>query len=431
MAQNKTFRAQFLSGAGANAYSQAVTIFTQLVSIPVMVTFWGADMFGSWLALSALPTYLSLADLGMGQITGNEMTMAIARDDRDQARKVNQAAWVMIGGIAFSILPLAVLVAVFVPLADFLNVVEDQRAQTGPAFVLLTCSTGLSLAFGVLGGGLKAVGLYWVGVATTATHRLLSFSGLIVVALLGGGFLPAASVMVGGQILLFGAVGLWFYRREAWLLPRLTRPDLRLIRRLLVPSLSYMLYYLNNLLTIQSVNILVSAVLGPAAVVVMQAIRTLTRIGRMFSTVAIRSLQPIFAQMSGQGSQVASKKTFRILVWATVVGTAVYALGIVAFGPIFLKIWTRGVVVEQNTLLYLMTVAIVFEILWATLQAPFTSTNRHSIFAFWLILSSGAALILNWALLDTIGIDAAGWSLMASNLSVLLFTIWRILRFGI
>jgi hypothetical protein len=54
---------RIILGVGANVFSQVVSIFIQLVSLPVFLQYWDTSTYGSWLLLSAMPAYLSLSDL--------------------------------------------------------------------------------------------------------------------------------------------------------------------------------------------------------------------------------------------------------------------------------------------------------------------------------------------------------------------------------
>jgi hypothetical protein len=56
---------RILLGFGANAFSQAINIAIQLVSLPLFLLYWDASTYGTWLLLSALPGYLMMADVGM------------------------------------------------------------------------------------------------------------------------------------------------------------------------------------------------------------------------------------------------------------------------------------------------------------------------------------------------------------------------------
>ena len=58
------------NGFGANAYGQLVVIIIQLAGVPILLHAWGTQLYGEWLILAAIPTYLSMTDLGFSQSAG-------------------------------------------------------------------------------------------------------------------------------------------------------------------------------------------------------------------------------------------------------------------------------------------------------------------------------------------------------------------------
>ena len=72
---------RILHGLSANAYGQLVVIVIQLAGVPILLHAWGTQLYGEWLILAAIPTYLSMADLGFSQSAGNDMTARMARGD--------------------------------------------------------------------------------------------------------------------------------------------------------------------------------------------------------------------------------------------------------------------------------------------------------------------------------------------------------------
>jgi len=85
-------RRRLVRGFGASAMGPVVTALVQLVSVPVFLRFWGAHLYGEWMVLSAIPTYLSLSDTGFGSVAGDDMTMRVARGDRAGAHSRSRAA---------------------------------------------------------------------------------------------------------------------------------------------------------------------------------------------------------------------------------------------------------------------------------------------------------------------------------------------------
>ncbi len=91
-----TVRGRLIRGFGAMALFPVVTAIMQIVSVPVFLHFWGAKLYGEWLILSAIPTYLILSDMGFGSVAGNDMTMRVAAGDRESALETFQSTWALI-----------------------------------------------------------------------------------------------------------------------------------------------------------------------------------------------------------------------------------------------------------------------------------------------------------------------------------------------
>ena len=68
----------------------------QFIQIPVFLHFWSVPLYGEWMIVNSIPAYLSFSNAGFGSVAGNEMTMMVARDDRDGALRVFQSCWWLI-----------------------------------------------------------------------------------------------------------------------------------------------------------------------------------------------------------------------------------------------------------------------------------------------------------------------------------------------
>src|ERR1700688_2833430 len=91
-----TVRSRLFRGASATALTPIVTAVIQLAAVPCFLHFWGAAKYGDWLILSAIPSYLTLSDLGFGDASGSDMTMRVAAGDRQGAIETFQSSWVLL-----------------------------------------------------------------------------------------------------------------------------------------------------------------------------------------------------------------------------------------------------------------------------------------------------------------------------------------------
>src|SRR5262249_10081754 len=105
---------RIIANLGANGFAQLVNIITQLVAVPLFLYAWSKEHYGEWLLLSALPTYLSLAEAGFVSVSANKAAMLASAGKPEEVRRVLQTAWgfllIMSGFLALLAAPAAFLV---------------------------------------------------------------------------------------------------------------------------------------------------------------------------------------------------------------------------------------------------------------------------------------------------------------------------------
>src|ERR1700693_3371692 len=125
-------RARLIRGLSATALSPIVTAVIQLSTVPCLLHFWGAAKYGDWLILSAIPSYLSLSDLGFGDASGSDMTMRVAAGDRHGAIETFQSSWVLLTLVSSFVGLLATAAVWAVPWHQWikLSTITDAGAST-------------------------------------------------------------------------------------------------------------------------------------------------------------------------------------------------------------------------------------------------------------------------------------------------------------
>jgi hypothetical protein len=76
---DRALMSRLTKGLGAQGYSQAVQIFIRLAEVPLLLGFWGTQLYGEWLMLAAIPAYLAIADMGFAGVASREMSMRSGR----------------------------------------------------------------------------------------------------------------------------------------------------------------------------------------------------------------------------------------------------------------------------------------------------------------------------------------------------------------
>jgi hypothetical protein len=178
---------RLLVGFGVNTFGRFSATLVQIISVPVFLSHWGTGLYGEWLLLNAIPTYFNLSDIGFGTVAGNEMTMLVAAQKREEAVEVFQSVWVLTTVIS-SLVGLLLFASIwFIPLNRWLNIhamsVRDAR--------LIILFLGLSVLLGMqetlLQASFRCVGRYSYGSMIKQMIGLSSFGTIMLAVLLGAG----------------------------------------------------------------------------------------------------------------------------------------------------------------------------------------------------------------------------------------------------
>lgn len=407
--QRPSLKRQFLTGASASAMAQVSTVAIQMLLLPVLLFAWGDHRYGAWLILSAIPSYFGLADFGLTSVLANETTMRMGSGDVKGAISASQSGWLLL------LIIMAVLAPVVAALCLWPMVGADVIAAAGGldemriAIVALASATVASFALGIAGGAMRSVGKMGTMTNIGSVARLAEAAALALAALGGFSFAVAALCSMAARMLPIGLGCALFYRKHMDFSPSLRHADAGLLRRLLGPSMGSVAYTLAQLVSVQGMIVAVGSTLGPQAVVIFSATRTFSRIGRMAASVANIAIEPIFALVSSGAQQQRFGDLQRQMVRHSVVAAAIYFVGAMLVGPLFIPWWTHGVVRADLLLLFCLILTTALEIIWMAIQTPLIATNRHLAFSILFMLAS----------IVTLGgyyLTAALWGLLSAGI---------------
>lgn len=417
---------EFKLNMASQLYAQSSKVATQLFALPFMLSIWGAERYGVWLLLMALPTWISMADLGFAQVSGNEMTIFNAQNNKDKVKETNQTAWIFNFSICLILSFLILVVAAVVDIADFLNV-NSYGANLNTAFIGASFLSIASVLFGVCCSAYRAQGILWLGTFTNSSVNLLSQILLIALAYFSFNFTEIIYILLIVKLILLSLVHLLFLKRFSIYMPSFTKPNFDEVKRIVPLSFYYMLHSLNNFISIQATDILVGSILGSKYVVYTTSIRTFTRVGKMGVSIFNFSLEPIFSRLHGsdEGDKAANIK--RKLLYTSLSLAALYLLFNLFVGIDLLEYWTRGEVAgsEGRYLLLLFAGAIAIEMVWSSMQTPYLSLNKHASFSVFIFALYSVMYLVNYLFLDSEGVVLIGYTGVVASVLILFFTIFK------
>lgn len=361
----------------AQIYNQIVILGVQLVQVPFLLAAWGSERYGGWLVLYAVPSYLTLTDLGFTSVAKNQMVIHVAKADRTGVLRVYHSVFALLLVATAVILGACILGVESVSLTTTFALGPLSESEAKQTILFLVGSVVCYQFLLLLGSGVRASGRPAAEVIAAATARLLEGVATVAVALVTTRVELAALAVLITRIGM--VIGVW-----TWL--RIVAPELRLglknarldeIRRMANPSFSYMLLGLAQAIAIQGPIVLLGALATTQETVLFSTSRTLARMGTSAANLVNFSFAPEYSRMHGEGNRSAFARLRKIHVLIGLVGIPAYGIGLWALGPFIMALWTHGHVAVVYPFFALMNGAVAAEMLWGCLFTPIAAINRH------------------------------------------------------
>lgn len=398
----------------ATAAAPVVTGCFQAVAVPVFLGCWGAQRYGAWLVLAALPAALNFADLGLGAVAGTEMTMRVAAEEREAALEVFATTWwtttlLALGGAvlaaaATAVLPLESLTGTALPLREARIVV--------PA--LAACAL-MSVESGVLSAGLRSDGNYAAGTAVAALGRLAELGATVAGVALGARPAQVALLWLACRVATLAALWMLLRRRSPWLRLGFGHTRRACLRRLLAPAISFLGFPAANALSGEGMVLALGATLGPVPVVAFATMRTLTRAAFQLTDVVKNSVWPELSAAFGAGDLALACSIHRRACQLSLGLAGGAVLGLAAGGEWMLAMWTRGRAGFDGTVFALLLAVLLVNATWYTSSAALVACNRHARVALLQAATAAAAMSLAAVLVPRFGLRAAALALLAAE----------------
>lgn len=415
-------KTRLIAGFGANAYGQAITIVIQLVSVPVLLSYWGAQLYGEWLILSAIPSYLSMANLGFSQSAANDMTSRLAHGDQDGALVIFQSLSAMtLTVVSIGLLVIGVMVDVL-PLGHWMRFERLDTSDVRWVIWLLSASVLFQLVDGVNHAGFRANGEYALHSFLYWTTLLLQQVALWSVAALGYGPTQAAASMLIIRVFGIFATALLLFHRHKTLAPGFSRADVHALFGLSKPALANLGLPFASGISVQGMVLVVGGTLGALAVVTFSTIRTLARAVIKLASSVTYSFEPELAASFGENDPSFTQTLFlhnlTLCFWLGV-GTVFILF---TLGGEILSVWTSGKVVMDWVLFALLLVSSVAYGVWYVGISLLKAANRHLRATIWYTSTSAIAVTASAILLkDFAHLWCAGLCLLCIDFVMMVY----------
>jgi len=402
----------------ANWLSRLSSILIQIVQLPIFLHYWSMSLYGDWLIISGVPTYLSFSTSGFGTVAGNEMTMLVARDDRAGALRVFQSCWWLIATLCAGIILLLSGALYYLPAARLLRIGSISETDTKWIIFYLGVSVLLGQLEQLLQSSYRSIMRYVYGSYVKSLMALTAFALTLVTVALHQGPRTVALVYaianVAGTILLAFMVK----RDIPWIEFGWNHASLAEMRALVRPAIAFMGFPIGQALNLSGTQLAVNYALGSTSVVVFAAARTVSRGALQMVQLVNGTFEPEITIAFGARNIELTRTLHRRACQLALLVALVIVAGLMTVGPWFLSHWSRGRVPPSPVLLSILLLVVVCFALWNTSSTLMTATNQHQKMAVVYVLATSATCAICYFFARWQGLYGAAASLVVSELAM-------------
>ncbi len=413
--------ARLLRGIGANAFSQLVIIGLQLALVPVLATHWGLRVYGIWLMLFTIPSYLALGDFGFATAAGVDMTMKVARGDRAGAVTTYHSALAAILALSTTILVIVLAICLLLPTQAVTFDIPVSSGDIRLVLCLISAYGLICLASSILMAGFRCAGFYATGVVTQSFTQLIESGACICVVLMGGSLLAAAIAYLSARMSCVAAQAWVLSRKIPWLTIRFHGVRLREVQRLAHPAIAALALPFAQAIFLQGTPVVLGAATTAATVPIFTTVRTLIRAGVQLTTLLNHAIMPEFSTAVARGDA----RTQRGFLFATLATNAAIlipgSIVLLIWGQQIVTLWTHGAVRPPWLFLALMTATMVVNGMWHPVSNLILAANRHAGYSYFYLVAAVLCVAICYPLSLWKQAEGAAISLLILDSVMLIF----------
>jgi O-antigen/teichoic acid export membrane protein len=410
-------------GFASNWVGKLANTITQLVQVPVFFHFWATSVYGDWLIVSAIPTYLAFSSIGFGNVASNEMTMLNSVGDREGALRVFQSCWWLISLICAAVGLLLAPVLYLVPVARLLPIRAISQSDAKWIIFYLGLSVLLGQLEQLMGAAYTCVARYPYGTFVKTMISLAAFAATIAPVVLGYGPRTAALVFFVANGIGTLTFGLFVRKDIPWIEFGWRHARFSEIRRLAPPAFAFMGFPIGNALNLQGTLLAVGYALGPLDVAIFASARTVSRVALQMVEMVNNTFWPELTLAYGAKNIDLLRSLHRRACQMALILSLFIVLCMMTFGPWFLTHWTGGKVPPSRGLLSILLLVVVVYSLWSTSSTLAKALNLHQRLASWYIVGTGVTVLFTYLLAVRYGLYGAAGSLMISEVIMNLYVL--------
>ena len=412
------------------AAAKAISALAMFVSVPISLSYLGAERFGLWMAVAASVLLLSFADFGIANGLTTAVAHAKGEDDDARIGGVISNGMLMLFGVALALTGVAWFTVPMVRWDALFNVTSPlAQAESAPLVAALLACFIINLPFAAtqkIQLGLQR------GYLANAWEIFGSLGGLIALVLTtrAGAGLPAVAVAMTAVPIVARAantVAFFGYLAVQWR-PKLSRIETTLVYQLLRVGSLYFVLQVALLVGMQSDNLIIARFLGAEAVATYDIALKLAALPSIVISFVVLAQWPAYGEAWKRGDRVWIQRTFTNTLRSSLGIALLFALALGLLGGPFITLWAGPEVTPPRSLLWLMALWTILAVAGGVIAALLNGLHVVRFQAINSALMAAANIALSIFLVSRIGVIGAILGTITAYVACTLIPCWFYIR---
>ena len=341
-----TVQKRVLNNYSIGFISFVISFLQAIITVPILLNYWGNDIYGIWIALFAGFTLLQTFDFGHQSYVGNLLNIEYHINKQKFADYLGSSLViaVLLGSLQLAITIFLILTGY---LNDFLGISENSIDYSVISLSLISLMIMWVLA-GSVGGILVKIlipaGYMYQSIVWGIIFKLAQFLSLIIVAISGGYILEASIaysiVQISLSLLVFRYIKNKLPEFYPWWKSRSLKEGFINLKKSTVLTVNNLLQQLTN----NGLVLFITNIFSTSIVPAFTTVRTLTNTATVFTNLFITSIQPDLIKYHAKGETEKLQATLNAnwFFSGLVVNTGLVI--VIPFAEAIFKIWTKGII---------------------------------------------------------------------------------------
>ena len=386
---------QLVKNSLTNGLGLFVTLFNQVILLPLYLHYWSLEIYGDWIVLSAISQFFASSDLGFTTIFTNDFTISHANKDYKICNQLLSNNYAFLFLILLPVIILCFVLVYSVNVVSALGLSYLTLSDSRVILILLVLHVFATMIGkvpnAIFRANSKAHIAFLIDNVTWFIESLIIVLCLVLhLSLIWLSILYLVPRIITFVIKLIQTNRLFKYEF------RVSDLSKEIIIKAIKPSFSIASFPLSNTLVLQGLSLIVNKYFGASELVLFNTTRTLSNMVKFCSNIVTNSFYPEFAIEYGKQNSARIMIISRYCIYSAILISILSFSILLPFGNIIYNIWTNGCVVFSFPLLLSFLCIISVDNYWNAKIAPLVSINLHKNLGFIAIIMSIISLVVSY-----------------------------------